>query len=131
MHTPGALVDLPADRTAVGVVAQMQQRHEDELQDSLTAEKSARAQSVQDARSLERALEFVLNLFAEAAPVRARGKIPTAQEIFELAAERIGSDLLDEPLTRARILLTIGRGGEDLGSAERARRPAHRGVTHD
>ncbi len=76
-------------------------------------------QSVRASRETERAnretmsaqqvADFLVGLFEEANPEQARGASLSVEEILRQGAERISRDLEEQPLTRARLLLTIGR----------------------
>lgn len=55
-----------------------------------------------------RATQFLVDLFEVAAPDRARGIQVTAREMLDRGAERIGTELHDDPRLRGRMLHTLG-----------------------
>ena len=76
-------------------------------------------QSVRASRAADRAnreadaarsvSDFLVNLFEESNPEQARGASRSAEEILQRGADRISVELAEQPLTRARLLMTIGR----------------------
>ncbi len=59
--------------------------------------------------------DFLVELFQAPDPDRTRGATVTARELLEAGAERIERELASQPLTRARLLETIGRVNISLG----------------
>jgi serine/threonine-protein kinase len=60
-----------------------------------------------EATAAQKVSDFLVDLFEEANPEQARGASLTAEEILERGAERISGELEEQPLTRARLLVTI------------------------
>lgn len=54
-------------------------------------------------------------------PARAAGRIETPSSLLSRSAERIGEQLVDQPLVRARLLGTVGRVSRNLALYEQAR----------
>ena len=70
--------------------------------------------------SSERVTGFLVGLFEQVDPNRARGRDVTVREVFDIGARRLESDLLAEPALRAELLSTIGRIYERLQLNEQA-----------
>lgn len=81
---------------------------------------SALAKATRDGQRAETVSEFMLNVFSAADPYMHFGKEPTARTLLEQAAERIQSDLSQEPEVRARLLEAIGISYLRMGQSERA-----------
>ena len=81
---------------------------------------SALAKATRDGQRAETVSEFMLNVFSAADPYIHFGKEPTARTLLEQAAERIQSDLSQEPEVRARLLEAIGISYLRMGQSERA-----------
>lgn len=62
----------------------------------------------QEAEAARSVSDFLVGLFDEANPEHTRGASLSAEEILQRGAERINDELEDQPLTRARLLMTIG-----------------------
>ena len=62
--------------------------------------------------------DFLVGLFEVSDPGEARGNVVTAREILDRGAERIESELAEEPLTQARLMTTIGIVYRQLGLFE-------------
>jgi len=75
---------------------------------SLRASREAKRAN-REAIAAKNVSDFLVNLFEEANPEQARGASLTAEEILDRGAKRITDDLEDQPLTQARLLMTIGR----------------------
>jgi serine/threonine-protein kinase len=67
-------------------------------------------------------VDFLVSLFEVSDPGEARGNTVTAREILDAGADRVGKELGDRPLTRARLLDTIGTVYRNLGLYEEAER---------
>ncbi len=63
----------------------------------------------------ERVSEFLVELFKVSDPSEARGNSITAREVLDRGAQRIEKELEQEPLVRARMLLTMGLVYRNLG----------------
>jgi serine/threonine protein kinase/Tfp pilus assembly protein PilF len=59
--------------------------------------------------------DFLVGLFEESNPEQARGASLSAEEILRRGADRIHEELGEQPLTRARLLITIGRVYNKMG----------------
>lgn len=60
-------------------------------------------------------VKFLVNLFEVSDPGEARGNTITAREILDRGAKEIEQGLLEQPLTRARLIETIGTVYRKLG----------------
>ncbi len=65
--------------------------------------------------------EFLVGLFEEVDPTRARGNEITAREVLDLGVRSIQSDLEHDPATRADLMKTMGRVYTALGLYDDAR----------
>jgi serine/threonine protein kinase len=61
-----------------------------------------------EAAAAQEVSDFLVGLFEESNPEQARGASLSAEEILQRGADRIDEELADQPLTRARLLMTIG-----------------------
>lgn len=61
-----------------------------------------------EARTANRVVEFLVDLFEQADPERSQGREVTVREIVELGGQRITRQLADEPLIQARLQDTLG-----------------------
>ncbi|MEM8488372.1 MAG: protein kinase [Bacteroidota bacterium] len=75
----------------------------------------AEALAQEEATTAERVSDFMIQLFEVSDPSVARGNSITAREILDEGAERIESELQDEPAIRARLMHTMGRVYWELG----------------
>ena len=66
--------------------------------------------------------EFLADLFVEANPFGKQGDTPTVRELLDRGAERIETELADQPVAQARMMDTIGLSYQSLGLFEDARR---------
>ncbi len=73
-----------------------------------------------EAETAHQVSEFMVDLFEVSDPGEARGNTITAREILDRGAEKIQRGLDDQPLTRARLMDTIGRVYFKLGLLEPA-----------
>jgi tetratricopeptide (TPR) repeat protein len=78
---------------------------------AMRAEKRARA----EAETAKRVSGFLVDLFKVSDPSEARGKSITAREILDAGAAKIGTELKEQPLVRARLLNTMGAVYTGLG----------------
>ena len=83
---------------------------------AIQAEERAR----QEAETATQVSEFLVGLFEVSDPREARGNTITAREILDQGAERIESELQDQPVVRARMMDAIGRVYRSLGLYEEA-----------
>ncbi|MEE8524640.1 MAG: serine/threonine-protein kinase [Thermoanaerobaculia bacterium] len=70
-------------------------------------------------REAEEVSEFLVSLFAVADPRHTRGDAVTAVELLDAGADRI-AELDGQPMSQARLMLTMGRVYRQLGIYERA-----------
>ncbi|HEU4601169.1 MAG TPA: tetratricopeptide repeat protein, partial [Steroidobacteraceae bacterium] len=76
--------------------------------------------ATRDGQRAETVSNFLLNIFTAADPFHNLGQEPTARSLLDQAAERIQSDLDQQPAVRARLLEAIGRSYRRLGAPDRA-----------
>ena len=74
-----------------------------------------------EATTANRALGFLTELFEVSNPSEARGNTVTAREILDRGAAKIDSELKDEPLVQAKLLMTLGEVYQSLGLEGSAR----------
>jgi eukaryotic-like serine/threonine-protein kinase len=86
----------------------------------IRAQRSERAAKA-EARAVREVADFMVGLFSVTDPGEARGQTITAREILDRGVDRIQGDLEAQPLTRARLMNTMGRVYRELGLYE----PAH------
>ena len=72
-------------------------------------------------RETREVLDFVVGLFATSDPKLARGAEVTARDMLDAGATRIAGELRDQPRSRFRLMLTMGRIYRQLGFYEQAR----------
>ena len=84
---------------------------------AVAAEKVA----TEEARTATRVTDFLVGLFEVSDPDQSQGETITAREVLEQGAERLDTELADEPRVRARLLTTIGKVHRNLGLYEAAR----------
>jgi non-specific serine/threonine protein kinase/serine/threonine-protein kinase len=85
---------------------------------ALAAEREAR----ENAETAERVSDFLVGLFEVTDPNVRQGRELTAREVFDAGAEKVESELADEPLVHARMLRTFGAVYLNLGLMEEAER---------
>jgi len=76
--------------------------------------------AVDEQRKATEVVDFVTGLFAVADPSESRGAEVTARELLAAGAERIGTELADQPTVRATMQRVLGEVYYSLGSRERA-----------
>jgi non-specific serine/threonine protein kinase/serine/threonine-protein kinase len=74
-----------------------------------------------EAETATQVSNFLVELFNVSDPSEARGATVTAREILDRGSERIDNALRAQPVTRARLLRTMGRVYQGLGLYDRAR----------
>jgi eukaryotic-like serine/threonine-protein kinase len=119
--TPAALA-VQARRHARAVEATLVER-DVALERAQAAHREAaqeRDRAQRETRTVSRSLRFVQDLFAAAAPSVNAGKSVSAREIMDRGAERLKTELGEEPEVKGRILLTIGRVYEELECSQEA-----------
>ena len=84
-----------------------------------TASQARRAR--QEATRADAVAQFLQELFQAADPRQARGDMPDARELLRRGTERLGKELHDQPLLRARLLDTLGGIHAELGLYDEAR----------
>jgi tetratricopeptide (TPR) repeat protein len=67
----------------------------------------------------EKVSNFLTEIFRSANPQETQGKEPTARELLDKGAERVRTELHDQPEVRAKLLFTIANAYFSLGVAER------------
>ncbi len=92
--------------------------------------RARRAETVasQEAATAQQVSDFLVGLFRVSDPDEARGQEITAREILDRGAERIESELGDEPLVQARLMHTIAEVYADLAVYAEAERLARRAL---
>jgi tetratricopeptide (TPR) repeat protein len=78
------------------------------------------ARANQEARTAERTLGFLTEILREADPAQSRGIEVPVREVLDRAAERLQSELEDEPLVRGRLFEIVGDIYDGLGAYERS-----------
>jgi len=73
-----------------------------------------------EAEALRQVSDFLVGLFEVSDPGEATGNTITAREILDRGSEKIGRELEDQPLTRARLMNTMGIVYSSLGLYEPA-----------
>jgi len=81
---------------------------------------TAEAQASNEAQTAERALSFVTEMFETSDPSHARGNSITAREILDHGAQKIETELGDQPGVQARLMGTVGWVYRGLGLYEDA-----------
>ncbi|HEX4952408.1 MAG TPA: tetratricopeptide repeat protein [Thermoanaerobaculia bacterium] len=77
--------------------------------------------TAQEARRAERTVQFLEGLFRTSDPRQARGQTPDARELLRRGAERLQTELADEPLLEARLADTLGELHTRLGLFDEAK----------
>lgn len=72
-------------------------------------------------RQAEEVVSFLVNIFRAANPRQFAGEPPTVRELLDQGAQRVDEELVEQPMTRARLSHTIGSIYLDLGLYEPAR----------
>ena len=80
----------------------------------------AEARARQDAATAEQVSDFLVSLFEVSDPSAARGNTVTAREILDRGAEKIETELTDQPLVQARLMATMGAAYRGLGHLDAA-----------
>ncbi|HEY8021579.1 MAG TPA: tetratricopeptide repeat-containing protein kinase family protein, partial [Thermoanaerobaculia bacterium] len=75
----------------------------------------------QEATRADAVARFLEDLFKAADPRQARGQPTDARALLQRGTERLGHELRDQPLLRARLLDTLGGIHTELGLFDRAR----------
>lgn len=86
----------------------------------VTTQIQARRARLEAARA-DAAARFLEELFKASDPRQARGHLPDARELLGRGTERLGHELRDQPLLRARLLDTLGGIHSSLGLYDEAR----------
>jgi serine/threonine protein kinase/Flp pilus assembly protein TadD len=73
-----------------------------------------------EARTANRVVEFLVDLFEQADPKRSQGREVTVREIVDLGGQRITRQLADEPLIQSRLQDTLGAITWRLGDLDSA-----------
>ncbi|HSS78613.1 MAG TPA: tetratricopeptide repeat protein [Thermoanaerobaculia bacterium] len=75
----------------------------------------------QEAARADASARFLEGLFEASDPRQARGRLPDARELLRRGSQRLGHELRDQPLLRARLLDTLGGIDTELGLYDDAR----------
>ena len=81
----------------------------------------AEHRAAQEAAAAEEVTEFLVDLFLNSDPGRARGDSLTAREILDRGADRVKTELSEQPVLQARIMYTLGTVQHALGLLDPAR----------
>lgn len=81
----------------------------------------AETRSRQDAVTAEQVSEFLVGLFKISDPAEGNGKDVTARQMLDEGAARIETELAEEPIVQARLMLTMGEVYASLGLYDEAR----------
>ncbi|MGD8868024.1 MAG: serine/threonine-protein kinase [Gemmatimonadales bacterium] len=82
--------------------------------------RSAERTAQQEAETARQVSDFLVGLFQLSDPTQARTNDVTAREILDRGAQRIETDLTDQPLVQARMMATMGSAYRGLGRYESA-----------
>ncbi len=82
--------------------------------------RAAQARTEREAGTAERTADFLVSLFEGASPGVALGDSLTANDLLQRGAERLESELVDEPLIHARLLDAVAEAHRSLGDLARA-----------
>jgi len=91
-----------------------------DLRRERTAALAARDQAEQARDEVKSVVDFLVGLFEVSDPSEARGNTITAREILDTGSQQIAHHLRDRPLTRARMMATIGTVYSNLGLYDEA-----------
>ncbi|MBK8168068.1 MAG: serine/threonine protein kinase [bacterium] len=94
--------------------------HGERLERERTRALAAEAQAREQERTARDTAEFLENLLADIDPEQGVGAQVTASALLERGAERLETELADQPLLRARLLRIIGRSRHSLAEHEPA-----------
>jgi tetratricopeptide (TPR) repeat protein len=83
--------------------------------------RAAERLAVAEAATAREVSEFLTGLFAASDPVEERRAQTTARELLDVGAAQLAKRLDDQPVTKARLLTTIGAVYDSLGALEEAR----------
>jgi tetratricopeptide (TPR) repeat protein len=88
-----------------------------------------RERAEKESETAQRTASFMIDLFAVSDPSEARGETITAREILTNGAQRISTELGDQPEIQASLMDTIGKVYTSLGLYDDARRMLEETVT--
>ncbi|HEV7509550.1 MAG TPA: tetratricopeptide repeat protein [Thermoanaerobaculia bacterium] len=74
-----------------------------------------------EVRRADAETQFLEELFKASDPRQARGTMPDARELLHRGTERVGKELRNQPLLKARLLDTLGGIHTELGLYDKAR----------
>ena len=80
-----------------------------------------------EAEKSEQVASFLINLFQVSDPTISRDKL-TARELLDAGAERVGEELVSQPLVQASLLRTIAQAYQNLGFYEDAEKLVSRSI---
>ena len=81
----------------------------------------AEHRATQEAEAARRVSDFLVEIFRVADPSEAQGETITARQILDEGSRRISRELRQQPMTRARLLSTMGTVYRHLGLYEESR----------
>jgi eukaryotic-like serine/threonine-protein kinase len=73
------------------------------------------ARANEEAAAAQQVSDFLVGLFEDSDPSRARGDRITVREVLDRGSAKIDRDLVEQPAVRGRMLLTMGRVYRNLG----------------
>ncbi|MEM6928434.1 MAG: serine/threonine-protein kinase [Myxococcota bacterium] len=94
--------------------------HVDRLAEERDRARQAEQRASQEAATAEEVTRFLEELFTEVDPAEGGAADTTARELLDAGAERIRSELVDQPEVRGRLLLVLARMHHALALYERA-----------
>ena len=74
----------------------------------------------EEAETAQQVSQFMERLFEVSDPSEARGNTITAREILDVGAERIETELADQPVVQARLMQTMGKVYQGIGLPSQA-----------
>ena len=97
---------------------------------SIQAQRIARERdrASREAKISQEVSEFLVGLFQVSDPFEGRGKDVTAREILDSGAQRITTELREQPEVRARLMDTMGRVYRSLGLYDKATELVQQGL---
>lgn len=91
-------------------------------QANLRRAEAAESEAAREAETATRTSDFLIGLFESSNPERSAGETITAREVMDEGAERVRDELVNEPLTQARLMHTLGKVYMSLALYDDSRR---------
>jgi tetratricopeptide (TPR) repeat protein/tRNA A-37 threonylcarbamoyl transferase component Bud32 len=88
----------------------------------LVRARSAEAEARREAETARQVSDLLIGIFKVNDPGEARGETVTARELLDRGAERVRTQLANQPAVQGNLLRTIGKAYSELGLYERAQR---------